>query len=102
VPLTPVIGGMSRSPTGSYLPSSSRTTGEIPAICKQGVRDSSPLSSTLTCENSSCVILSWAAVPFNVPLVGRWQRACRTVVVLFLAAVGWFGGAYEEDRLDWA
>jgi hypothetical protein len=38
----------------------------------------------------------------NVPLVGRWQRGCRTVVVLFLAAVGWFGGAYEEGRLDWA
>jgi hypothetical protein len=38
----------------------------------------------------------------NVPLVGRRQRACRTVVVLVLAVVGWFGGAYEEDRLDWA
>ena len=46
VPLTPVKGGMPRSLTGSRPPRSALLSRTITAICKQGVRGSSPLSST--------------------------------------------------------
>jgi hypothetical protein len=46
VPLTPVKGGRPRSLTGSRPPRSALLSRTIMAICKQGVRGSSPLSST--------------------------------------------------------
>ena len=52
VPLTPAGSGTSRLLADSRLPSSSWATRTIPAICKQGVRGSSPLSSTDQKQNS--------------------------------------------------
>ena len=63
----------------------------LPVVCKQGVRGSSPLSSTR--QNSSFVILSWGVRAITVPLAGRGQHACGPVVLLTLAVLGWLGGA---------
>ena len=46
VPLTPVIQGQPRLTGDTQIPSSSHATAVIPQICTQGVRGSSPLSST--------------------------------------------------------
>jgi hypothetical protein len=75
VPLTPVSSGTSRLLADSRPPSSSWATRTIPAICKQGVRGSSPLSSTGQSDNSNSDSESTAVKYRN-----RDRVRCRTRV----------------------
>jgi hypothetical protein len=62
-------------------------------LCKQGVRGSSPLSSTSTRQNVLVAILVLGARAINVPLARLCQRSSRAVVVIVRPVIGGLCGS---------